>query len=627
MHTAKRNTIAALMLAALVGCGGSDSSSNDDQPKYESSFDAPSGDLKTKMDQIEINDSADPSNVLCQTPEEATTVFETDDFIVSFGQQSDAPYYAQDLAYAAQMSQVALNELIEVTKLDKEKDLHLDGSNKWFVCFENSKQGRGEGYINGARVNPEAFDEDALKLTRHELFHTIQAELLGEKEAYSHLPFWFQEATAEYFAHAEVQANEPRSLLEQFTADIAEVTWEDDPAETSYDVLSYKQDNAISDQTNYDNKLFDIYVTSLKYLVDRGLDTDEILTLISSSSSDTSDASRDAFHAAMAALESDGKIEFPTGYTYQDLRTVQGFTALVLDDWLGDSEYSAEFTSVNDSVMIGELYLFNEVGDEYTATVADDQTQYFYTIDSIPDGTYEIYAGDTADENIYGPITQEVVNGELGPVDFTDQELCTTGKCADEEDTDYSDSFTGVSDNVTIVELVLVDANEKEYSATVNSAQTKYTYEAGSIPDGEYNIYGIDATDTNAYGPLVQSVIDGELGPVDFTGQPVCTTGPCAADDDYYTGDFVAVSDEVTIGSLYIIADDGKEYSATVNEDQSQYTYTDSIPDGDYNVYAIDTADVYVYGPIEQTVTNGELGEVDFSGQPLCTTGMCAEDD
>ncbi|CAH0525477.1 hypothetical protein [Vibrio hippocampi] len=433
MHLVRRKTLAALILATLVGCGGSDSSSNDNSPSEESSFDAPTGELKTSMEKIEISDSANAPTFSCQAPEEATTVFETEDLIVSFGQKSQAPYYEQDLAYAAQMSQLGLDELISVTGLDKETDLNLNGTDKWFICFENSKLGEGTGYINGMRVNPKAFDNNALALTKHELFHTIQAELLQDNEAYSHLPFWFQEATAEYFAHAELQESESRSFLEEFTANIANVTSAADPADTSYDVLHYAQDQAIRTDVGYENKLYDIYVTSLKYLVDVGLDKGDMLNLIRNSHSNGSDYTREAFHSAMNDLEADSDIEIPTGYTYEDLRTVAGFTELVLNDWLADTEYSAGFTSVNETIEIGELFLINEDGISYTATVTQDQTTYYYTANSIPDGDYDIYAVDSDDENIYGPKSQTVTDGSLGDVDFTDQPVCTTGACSDED--------------------------------------------------------------------------------------------------------------------------------------------------------------------------------------------------
>lgn len=87
-----------------------------------------------------------------------------------------------------------------------------------------------------------------------------------------------------------------------------------------------------------------------------GLDKGDMLNLIRNSHSNGSDYTREAFHSAMNDLEADSDIEIPTGYTYEDLRTVAGFTELVLNDWLADTEYSAGFTSVNETIEIGELF-------------------------------------------------------------------------------------------------------------------------------------------------------------------------------------------------------------------------------------------------------------------------------
>jgi len=436
----KKLYLSVVIAAVLSGCGsssdggnsGGDSGGGDTSPSL---YDAPTGQLAIDMSNVTVQDSSQSVTDVCNT--EDLTVFETEDFIVGVGNEAEAPYYDQDLRYAAQMTQVALNELLITTALTK-AELDLE-NNKWTACFNNNKSGNGTGAIEAFYFGPSAFDESGLKLAKHELFHTIQSELLQKENAYTHLPFWFQEATAEYFAQQGLEIISHRELS-LFSDALAE---DNTLVDSSYGVDDYTHDQAIRvAKPEYSSDLYTIYETSLAYLMelDSGLNDDSIIQLIrdsySSNPFSTPDyTTRDQFHEAIVDLENAGDLVLPNSYNYVDLKTTDVFNELILDEWMegGGAQYSAGFIAP-ENVTIEKLFICADTSDEntcYEAFVSEEQDTYFYATASIPDGDYSVYAIDKADVYSYGPIAQTVINFELGDLDFSAASECTTGMCAD----------------------------------------------------------------------------------------------------------------------------------------------------------------------------------------------------
>ncbi|MGI2224753.1 hypothetical protein [Shewanella frigidimarina] len=424
-----------LLSTGLTACGGSDSnelvidsgntSSNGggSSSSEQSVFMAPTGELAQKM--LAINTSASNNSVeaKCST---TGNVYETTDLYVGFSSGANSNKYDADLVYAAQLTQAALNELIVVTGLDKNKDLSLDGQNKWTICLDNNKTGNGTGSIASMTYSPSALDADGFKLAKHELFHVVQTELLGQNTIYHHLPRWFQEGSAEYFASMD-PSNVSRSLLVNFTNDLAGNT-SLQGLQSAYGINTYNHQQAILEAyPQYDNKLYSIYKTSVNYLIDKGLTDQALISLIRNSYQAGQDPqTMPQFHSEIAMLQATGAFTLPSGYDYTDLLTTEGYSELILNDWLNTDQYSASFTSVSATVSIARLFLIptQNQDNEYEITVNSDQSGYSYAVGSIPDGDYQIYAIDSADINVYGPISQSVINGELGNVDFTGVKVC-----------------------------------------------------------------------------------------------------------------------------------------------------------------------------------------------------------
>jgi hypothetical protein len=424
-----------LLSTGLTACGGSDTDENINHSENTSSnggettiaeqsiYTAPIGELAQKM--LAINTSASNNSVEanCST---TGSVYETTDLYVGFSSSANSNKYDADLVYAAQLAQAALNELIATTSLDKSNDLNLDGQNKWVICLDNNKTGNGTSSIASITFSPFELDASGFKLAKHELFHVVQTELLGQNTIYHHLPRWFQEGSAEYFASMD-PSNVSRSLLVNFTNDLAGNT-SLQGLQSAYGINTYNHQQAILEAyPQYDNKLYSIYKTSVNYLIDKGLTDQALISLIRNSYQAGQDPqTMPQFHSEIAMLQATGAFTLPSGYDYTDLLTTEGYSELILNDWLNTDQYSASFTSVSATVSIARLFLIptQNQDNEYEITVNSDQSGYSYAVGSIPDGDYQIYAIDSADINAYGPISQSVVNGELGNVDFTGVKVC-----------------------------------------------------------------------------------------------------------------------------------------------------------------------------------------------------------
>ncbi|AZG74123.1 hypothetical protein [Shewanella livingstonensis] len=427
----------ALLSAGLTACGGSDSNENTDDSvntpsngngsssSEQSVYMAPTGELAQKM--LAITPSASDNSVEAQCST-TSSVYETTDLYVGFSSSAKSNGNDADLIYAAQLTQVALNELVTATGLNKSNDLNLDGQNKWVICLDNNKTGIGTSSIASMTFSPFELDADSFKLAKHELFHVVQSELLEQSTVYLHLPRWFQEGSAEYFASMD-SSNVSRSLLMNFTSDLASNS-SLQGLQSAYGINTYNhQQDILEAYPQYDNKLYSIYKTSVNYLVDKGLTDQALISLIRNSYQAGQDPqTMPQFHSEIAMLQATGAFTLPSGYDYTDLLTTEGYSELILNDWLNTDQYSASFTSVSATVTIARLFLIPTLDqeNEYEVTVNTDQSGYSYAVGSIPDGDYQIYAIDTADENAYGPMTQSVVNGELGDIDFTGVNVCET---------------------------------------------------------------------------------------------------------------------------------------------------------------------------------------------------------
>ncbi|ORT50250.1 hypothetical protein ST37_10180 [Vibrio sp. qd031] len=420
----KKHLIIVAVAMSISACGGSSDDggggSGGSGGGSGGIFDAPTGEIAAKMAKVEVLESSLPNGNLCNHP--SSTVFETNDLIVGYSEHADKNQYDRDLRYMAQFSQVALNELYEGVGLTRE-ELNITDEDKWVVCFINSKANNGTGFVQGMEASPSQFAENGLILVKHELFHTIQAELLGRIEGFYFLPYWFQEATAEYYARDMQIDNVTQNLMKSFHDHLVK---DHGHLHSTYRVEYWSEGQQIDNK--FDNDQYPVFLTALNYLIEEGgLESGDILRLIKGSISDA-EYSRTGFDEAVLALEADGGLTIPN-YAFFDLSmNSHVFEQLVIDDWLGQKEYSAEFISVSPDVFIKEVILF-DVNDStmekaYLGSVNESQTAYSYIINSIPDSDYKVYAG-TNDDIIYGPIDGTVINGELGSLDFTNVDVCT----------------------------------------------------------------------------------------------------------------------------------------------------------------------------------------------------------
>lgn len=409
----KKRILALTIALALVGCGSSsdDNSSGSTVPPGPDDNSGTQTELEVKMKAVPLQDIG--TATYCDN---SSPTFTTPDLNVAYHKDAGRTNI-EDLKNAARLSQVALDELISKTGLDKSaSEINITSNNKWTVCFNDNKTGHGEGHVRKLDFSPKNFSGDGYILAKHEFFHVIQSALVNNEAVYMHLPYWFQEASAEHFAGRNSDAVNS-TLLNKF---INETTI------TPLNILTWNKEQEIKTSTNgaYNSDLYKMYQKSLNYFISRGLTDTQIIKLTRDSyRNGQNSSSRPAFHEAMAALN----LPSPLPVSFVDLRdNTADYQQHIITDWIGDDEYSANFATVRDGVNIGKLIMMGTNTDvEHAAIVSLDQTSYTYTKGILPDGNYDIYAINTADTAVYGPIQQTVTNGELGSVDFSGQALCT----------------------------------------------------------------------------------------------------------------------------------------------------------------------------------------------------------
>jgi len=394
-----KKCIAALSVAlTLVGCG---SSSDDNSANTSTGSDGNSGtstELAGKMATVALQDTGTNSDCSANSQ-----TFETTDLVVAYGVDATRSN-VEELKNAARLSQVALDELISKTGLDKSAaELDITANNKWTVCFDDNKTGNGSGGVRQLDFSPKNFSDSGYILAKHELFHVFQSALLNNKTAFLHLPRWFQEGSAEYFSGRNVDSVSATTLTRFI----------DDANITPLSILTWNHEQSV-------NATYDVYQKSLEYFISRGLTTAQILQLTRDSYRDGQDANvMPAFHTAMASLN----FSSPLPVSYNNLRdNVADYRQHIITDWLTTDEYSASFTSVSSSINIGKLIFRNlSTNNEFSGSVNTNQTAYVYNKGILADGNYNVYAINTTDTAAYGPIQQSVTNGELGAIDFSGQ--------------------------------------------------------------------------------------------------------------------------------------------------------------------------------------------------------------
>lgn len=407
----KKSVLALTIAVVLVGCGTSDETKSTDTGNTNSG-DKPTSNvgLSAEMAKVTLQDIGTISE--CGITSQA---FSTADLNVAYDAGATQANI-DDLKNAARLSQVALDELVSKSGLDKStSELNITANNKWTVCFDDNKTGNGSGDVRKLVFSPKDFSDDGYILAKHELFHVFQSALVNNEQAYMHLPFWFQEASAERFAGRNID-DVSATTLTRFV-DVTNMT--------PLNILSWNNEQTVkTTHGNFDFGLYDIYQKSLEYFVSHGLTDTKIIELTRASYRNGQDAVlRPAFNDAMELVVFDT----PLPATYNELRDdVNLFKQHVITDWLANAEYSATFSSVAGDVQIGKL-MFESINSdlEFSGMVNSAQTSYAYNKGTLADGDYNIYAINVADTAVYGPIQQTVTNGELGPIDFAGQSLCT----------------------------------------------------------------------------------------------------------------------------------------------------------------------------------------------------------
>lgn len=426
-----KSIVALTLSMMLIGCGDGDSEPNnktdtnsgitnkptpDNSPQLWSITPWKAEDVIAKMAKVDISNQYTETLNLCGVTN--GHVIETKDLKVGF-HKDNVTFNVNELKVAARMSQVALDEDISNTSLERVTNLNIDSSRKWIACYKDDKSLNGAAlFPNGFEFSPRTLDTNSADfmssyaLAKHELFHVIQYALLpkpasGENQ-FTQYPRWFAEASAEFFA-GKTELASPVMLV-NFLMDVQE---------TPFRVNNWQEEQIIHGGTSnrYANSMYRMYFTSFKYLIEKGLLFEHLVRLTKASSNIA------AFDAEMAVIENE--LSLPTTYAKLKSSTSE-YTKHIMLDWLKVNTISGIYSDDIADEVIG---LFFSINNEIKERAIVNTQKNLYTLSSsIADGSYKVYAV-TINDDIYGPVDVTVHNGTLKAIDFIGTTICTSDLC------------------------------------------------------------------------------------------------------------------------------------------------------------------------------------------------------
>lgn len=426
-----KSIVALTLSMMLIGCGDGDSEPNnktdtnsgitnkptpDNSPQLWSITPWKAEDVIAKMAKVDISNQYTETLNLCGITN--GHVIETKDLKVGF-HKDNVTFNVNELKVAARMSQVALDEDISNTSLERVTDLNIDSSRKWIACYKDDKSLNGAAlFPNGFEFSPRTLDTNSADfmssytLAKHELFHVIQYALLPKPTSgdnqFSQYPRWFSEASAEFFA-GKTELALPAELV-NFLADLQT---------TPFDINDWEEEMIINSEAInvYRNSMYRMYLTSFKYLIEKGLSFEHFVRLTTASSNIA------AFDAEMAVIENE--LSLPT--TYAKLKSSPSeYQKHIMVDWLKIDVISAYYS---DNIADKVIGLFFTINNEIKERATINTLQNSYTMSpSIADGNYKVYAV-TITDDIYGPVDVTVHSGMLDAIDFAGAPICTSTFC------------------------------------------------------------------------------------------------------------------------------------------------------------------------------------------------------
>ncbi|WP_406734865.1 hypothetical protein RJD39_18440 [Vibrio scophthalmi] len=387
-----RSVALALCLGTLTGCGGGDSGGSSSSSDNNGGTTPP---LSNK-NQVLLEKAA-----LFQVTNTHTAATECTDAV---GQQyqterlkvesTSASISESQLIQAAQLAEVALDELLAETNLTAE-ELSLD-TGRWTVCFGTP----GSGYSGSAFIKRWAQfikDEpsDTYRLAKHEMTHVAGFELYagdGSGNA-GGMHKWFTEAIAVYIAQKD-------KILPSLSLD----EYKEKGNKSPLKVITYTDENDIS----YDD-LYSIYVSTLAALSEKyNISVDEWLNLYRQAKSSNFVAAFDALlHSKGATV------------THAELENITKWQSEIADYTEASMEQSAPFVADHEIGMAfieSTSYKYGGV----TARIGRDDSQsktgtLFFVGETIENGTHHVIGESEVNGKFYtiGPIIVEFLNGDV----------------------------------------------------------------------------------------------------------------------------------------------------------------------------------------------------------------------
>ena len=423
----------AFLMGNLIGCGSEDSSSEDngntilpgdrenqedderddgtqiDLSELKPNFIFSLQDIIEKKNRVKIIESGTTNNEICGR--ENVSYALSENFAIGYQSLSE-DLGKEHLEKLAKISEVALDELSRLTKLNKKEDLK---TGRWLICFQFGEDKDGEVVSDEAYLTLTTLDTDnkdfmsMYRLIKHEMYHLFQDSLLDGQGLYL-IPQWFKEGTADYFSGSDfnyLNSIELEKLIN--TTELSPFNIE----------INSDQSSVESQLPEVDVKLYDFYDGSLRYLIQSGLSIEGITTITKNSAVNNSQPRFSNFYNQFENLESTNQLILPVPFS--DLRDDPlVYKEYVIDSWLHDYETRAMY--LDDIEKDVEFIAFFNIGSEFNSeniiaegSINESQTEYT-VLGSLTSNTYNVIVG--KQNEIYGPIEIKFQSGSDRDVVF-----------------------------------------------------------------------------------------------------------------------------------------------------------------------------------------------------------------
>ena len=252
-----------------------------------------------------------------------------------------------------------------------------------------------------------------------------------------------------------------------------------------------------------------------------------------------------------------------------------------------------------------------------------------FVFENLPDGNYTLVAVNwSSQKNVWYTASRNII---ITGSDLTDQNLKVNSTAGIDQDFIFSllnrSSISGITyvmnyDHPTESTIVLLDNQTKELIANTSSDPAGY-YSFYDIPDGDYDVVAVNYSTNKSkwYRGLVNITLTGS----DLTDQDIKVSSSTDIDENFILGllnrssisgiTYVMNYDHPTESTVVLLDNETKKLIANTSSDSAGYYSFYDIPDGDYDVVAVNYStnkSKWYRGLVNITLTGSDLTDQDI---------------